>query len=478
MIMSKIVDLTYAAAPQFVQNAIISFYGSKIKKERFNEIYHDISSLFDQTQYYSYEELINYQNEKLCDLVRHIYNNVPFYRRIFDKNKLTPSDIKSRNDLHKLPVINKKDVRENFNGFINENIKLNDLKVGHTSGTTGTPFEILWDQKVEIVTNAALWRHRGWGGFKFGDKYATLLGRVVVPMSRKRPPFHRINYPWNQYLFSSFHLKDKYIGYYIDEFEKQDIRFLEAYPSTAYILARYLEQHNLFYKMKGIFTSSETLLPIQRELIEKRFQCKIFDYYGSAERVMFSGECEKHKGHHLCLEYGITEILNEKDEPVSTGEYGRAVLTGLHNYGMPLIRYEVGDICSIQTKECSCGRGLPLLGPITTKAEDIVVLPDGRLISSSVLTHPFKPLENIEKSQIIQEDYNAITVKMVKLSGYDDKNTKVLVDSLKQRLGQDVSISVEFVKDIPPGPNGKYRWVISKVPITLGGEQIENLYRG
>jgi len=143
---------------------------------------------------------------------------------------------------------------------------------------------------------------------------------------------------------------------------------------------------------------------------------------------------------------------------------------------MPLIRYEIGDICSLQSKKCTCGRGHPLLGPITTKAEDIVVLSDGRLVSSSVLTHPFKPLDNIEKSQIIQEDYDRVTVKLVKRPGYEERDTQILLEGLQARLGDSVSISVEFVEDILPGPNGKYRWVVSKVPLSSGTEFITNLY--
>ena len=472
----SIIDAVYKVLPSFIQNVAISYYGYKIKKERFDSFFYDKYVLFNKSQYYSRIDLVHYQDEALCRLIKYAYENVPYYNRMFKKRKLKPSDIKNQMDLYKLPVITKKDIRENFDDFLSTKKRKKKLKVGHTSGTTGTPFEILWDSNIEGVNNAILWRHRSWGGFNFGHKYATLLGRTIIPSNRQRPPFHRINFPWNQYLFSSFHLADNNIGYYLEEFDKQEIRFLEAYPSTAYILAQYLEQHDLFYKMKAVFTSSETLLPVQRELIEKRFCCKVFDYYGSAERVMFSGECEKHEGHHLCLEYGITEILDEEGEPVSTGQYGKTVCTGLYNYGMPLIRYEIGDICSIQEKKCSCGRGLPLLGPITTKAEDIVVLPSGKLISSSVLTHPFKPLKNIEKSQIIQEDCDRIRVKLVKRPGYTENDTRTLVEGLAERLGQDIEISVEFVHDIAPGPNGKYRWVISRVPIVLGSGKIENLY--
>jgi phenylacetate-CoA ligase len=145
---------------------------------------------------------------------------------------------------------------------------------------------------------------------------------------------------------------------------------------------------------------------------------KVYDCYGLAERVMYSGECPTGEGHHLYMEYGITEVVDNENNIVEDGTYGRLIATSLHNYGMPLIRYEVGDVTAYKKNPCSCGRGLPLLEAVTTKAEDIVITSDGRFISSSVLTHPFKPMCNIEKSQIIQESPDEMVIKIVQRENY------------------------------------------------------------
>jgi phenylacetate-CoA ligase len=176
------------------------------------------------------------------------------------------------------------------------------------------------------------------------------------------------------------------------------------------------------------------------------------------------------------MEYGITEILDNDYNAVPCGKLGKLILTGLHNYGMPLIRYEIGDISAFKRERCACGRTLPLLEPVTTKAEDIVVTSDGKLISSSVLTHPFKPMHNIEKSQIIQEDYGRLLIKIVRRPGYSDSDSQQLVHAMRQRVGDHMHISVEFVEDIPVGRNGKYRWVISKLPIKFGQKESANLF--
>jgi phenylacetate-CoA ligase len=474
--MSSYQQSIYDKLPDLLQNLALSWYGKKIKEERFCGQYFESQQFFETSQYLSLDQLEEYQNDKLKKVIAHAYEYVPYYRKIFEGNKLTPHDITRKEDLQRLPILTKRDIKNNFNDLISRRHKRNQLKLGHTSGTTGAPLEILWDRPVDILHNAAIWRHRNWAGFHFGDRYATLLGRVIVPIRQKRPSFYRVNKPWNQYLFSSFHLSEENLKYYFDDFSRLDIKYMEAYPSTAYILAKYLEQHNLYCEMRAIVTSSETLLPIQREIIEERFKCRVYDYYGMAERVMFSGECEMHSGHHVHMEYGITEITDDSDNPVSIGTPGKLVLTGLHNYGMPLIRYEIGDVSAFKKEKCGCGRTLPLLESVTTKAEDIVVTREGRLISSSVLTHPFKPMHNIEKSQIIQEDYDQLLIKIVRRPGYSDTDTKQLVQAMGQRVGNNMHILVEFVDDIPVGKNGKYRWVVSTLPIKFGQKESDNLF--
>ena len=118
---------------------------------------------------------------------------------------------------------------------------------------------------------------------------------------------------------------------------------------------------------------------------------------------------------------------------------------------------------AIKSQQCVCGRRMPMLEKITTKAEDIIVCPDGRLISPSILTHPFKPIANIEESQIVQEDINNITIKIVKKAGFKNEDAEKLLDGLKHRVGYDMKINIEFVSQIEHTASGKFRWIISNV---------------
>jgi phenylacetate-CoA ligase len=334
----------------------------------------------------------------------------------------------------------------------------------------------MWDRSTAIAHNAALWRARNWAGLEFGRPYASLLGRVVVPISRTAPPFWKYNRPWRQLFLSSFHLTEPNLPAYIDAMRRYGVEALQAYPSTVYVLARYLEQVGERFPLKWVFTSSETLLDIQRQIIEDRFACRVFDSFGLAERVAYAAECPSHEGHHLFMEYGIVELVDESGTPVPYGSHGRMVATGLHNYGMPLLRYEVGDVSAYKQTPCSCGRGLPLLDKVTTKAEDIVVTPDGRFISSSVMTHPFKPMHHIEASQIIQEARDRLVIKIVKRPAYTDRDTQILLDEMYKRLGRAIHIEVQFVPEIPRSANGKFRWVISKVPLQYAQQKFDNLF--
>ena len=188
---------------------------------------------------------------------------------------------------------------------------------------------------------------------------------------------------------------------------------IDGYPSSLYVLARLLLKRGERLPVRAAITSSETLYDFQRQAIEEAFACRVFDYYAAAERVIFSVECNQHSGHHLCEEYGITEVLGDDDQPVPPGSEGYLVGTTLHNVGMPLIRYRTTDRGAFKPGRCSCGRPLQLTEDVTTKAEDLLRLRDGRLIPPSVLTHPFKPLDSIEGSQIVQTDLDRLLIRIV-----------------------------------------------------------------
>ncbi len=460
----------YDKCPIFLQNWILTGYNAILNKERYWGRYPFYHQLLTETQWYSKQELEAYQDEQLQKLINHAYGTVPYYRQIFEERKLKPADIKTQDDLHKLPVLTREDIKRNFRNLISRAFKIGQLKRGHTSGTTGSPLEVCYDSSTIYVTYAALNRQYQWADCRLsrnGDRVAVARGNVIVPLSQKKQPFWRYNHFHNQLLLSSFHLSRGNLCFYFEEMKEFQPTVLDGYPSTLYVLAKFLKNNDQKFPLKAVISSSETLYDFQREIVEESFQCRIFDYYALAERVVFATECERHSGHHLNMEYGISEILGKDNLPLQNGGFGKLVGTSLHNFGMPLIRYVTNDMTAIRRNTCSCGRGLALMDDVTTKTEDILTLKDGRLISPSILTHPFKPLNSIEASQIIQKDYDQILVKIVPRADYTESDTHHLVKELKARLGDGISIDIEFVDYLPRSSNGKLRWVISEVPLGI-----------
>lgn len=464
--MSKLFKELYDKSPAFLQNAVLTGYSALLHRERYGEGFARSRELLEQSQWYSAEELASYQDEQLRHLVKHAYETVPYYRRVFDARRLKPEDFKSQQDLVKLPVLTRKDIQLNFDDLRSRAFSKGQLKLGHTSGTTGSPLEVYYDARVIHITYALMDRQYRWADanlWRSGDRIAVLRGNVIVPVSRRRPPFWRHNYYHNQLLLSSFHLSQENLPIYLHELQRFAPVVIDGYPSTVYLLARYLLSIGQTFPVKAVITGSETLYDFQRAAIEKAFDCRIFDYFAAAERVLFATECNHHEGHHVSAEYGITEILDENHQPLPTGQQGLLVGTSLHNYGMPLIRYITNDISALKNRSCSCGRSLPLMEDVTTKAEDILALRDGRMISPSVLTHPFKPMHCVEQSQIIQEDYDRITIKIVPNGEFRPADSEHLIREFRARLGEDMHIQIETVQELPRTRSGKFKWVISRV---------------
>jgi phenylacetate-CoA ligase len=209
---------------------------------------------------------------------------------------------------------------------------------------------------------------------------------------------------------------------------------------------------------------------VQREEIEQAFACRLFDFYASAERVIFAAECEAHSGKHLIEEYGYVEVVDSEGRPVEEGQPGFLTGTTLHNTAMPLLRYKMSDVTYLRPEPCPCGRAGRMMADVSTKVEDIITTAGGRLVSPSTLTHPFKTVRGVEKSQIIQERPDHLTVLIVAKSTFDASEEARLVALLHDRVGKAMQIDIRRETDIPRERSGKYRWVISHVPIPrLGG---------
>ena len=468
--MNRFATTLYGLAPVWGQNLLLTGFGVILDRERYGGRFAEFRSLLAKTEWSSRADLEAYQDERLRATIAHAYATVPYYRRRFDECGLKPADVARREDLWKVPLLTRDDIRRHYDELRSTAVSPRDLRTGHTSGTTGTPLTVGYDRDTVWMTYAVFDRHYRWAGCRMGhdgNRVAVARGNVIVPLTQRQPPFWRENRRHRQLLLSSFHFSRDNMPAYFEALASFNPDVLDGYPSTLYLLARFLQSRGETFPLKAAITSSETLYDFQREVIQERFACQVFDYYALAERVVFSGECDHHQGHHLAMEYGVAEVVDPDGRPVAPGTVGRLVGTTLHNSAMPLIRYVTNDMTAVRAGSCACGRGLELMDDVTTKAEDVLTLKDGRLISPSVLTHPFKPLDCIEGSQIVQTAPDRVTVRIVAGSGYTSGHTDHLRAELKARLGEDMEIDVQMVDRLEMSANGKFKWVISRVPLGI-----------
>jgi phenylacetate-CoA ligase len=206
-----------------------------------------------------------------------------------------------------------------------------------------------------------------------------------------------------------------------------------------------------------VFTSSETLQPLQRKEIEEAFQCRIFDWYGSSERVAAIGECE-HGTYHEFPHYGIVEYLPAQEGMVEV------VGTSLHNTVMPLFRYNVGDLVTLGDEQpCPCGRPFRRIARIIGRTEDCVIMRDGRKVVP-MEERCFHGIANIFEAQVVQDAPGLVVVRVVPQNpakGIDHRG--IIRQMVKHIGGAPEDFTVELVGAIEREKNGKYRFVKSSL---------------
>lgn len=290
---------------------------------------------------------------------------------------------------------------------------------------------------------------------------STFSGRMVVTDPESKGPFYRFNRIENQVYFSAFHLSPENAAGYVEGLRKHGIQWMTGYAVSHYLLARHIIEQGLKVPpLKAVITTSEKLTSEMRAVMERAYQCKVFEEYSSVENVMFASECE-HGRLHVSPDAGIVEILRADGIPVEPGEVGEVVATGLMRHYQPFIRYRMGDLAAWDAAPCPCGRQMPVLKEVVGRVEDVVVGPDGR---EMVRFHGvFVNQPNIVEGQIIQEALDQIRVKVVPTPAFSAADRDDIVLRVQQRLGSQVQVTIEKVTTIPRSRAGKLQAVISLI---------------
>jgi phenylacetate-CoA ligase len=416
-----------------------------------------------ESQWWSKDSLQELQFRRLKALLKHAYQNVPYHRRIFEERNLKPRDFQCFEDLQKLPVLTKEDVRTNFHALISQHFHIYRPAVFHTSGSTGEPLNYYLDRRTVLMTSACVQRHWRWCGVGPNDLIAVCRGTLIDDFGKKRSNHYKLQD--KQLHFSTFEMNDAVMAKYISLINDTKPSMIRGYPASIEILAKFIIKNDMnVWTPKAIHTSSETVSEEQRRVIEKAFHSPLFDWYGHGESTLCAGECDQHTGLHLNLEYGYTEFVKTQETANMPGVFN-IISTSLHNYSFPLIRYDTEDLALLGDKLCSCGRGLPLIKKIIGREADIIKGVNGVAVSPSSFVHFWKykvadHLEGIKYVQIVQKKVDCITVKIV--GQQKVRNQEIILDRIHLLLG-DIQVDFEYLPQIPTGQ--KWRFTVSQLRI-------------
>ena len=327
---------------------------------------------------------------------------------------------------------------------------------GGTSGSTGSPLRLRHDLRSVVREGVFSDRQLAWAGYQRGEPRAWWRGDLVVPANTRQGPLWRANRAQNMLMLSSYHLSEETIESYRVALEQFDPVVIQAYPSSIGFLARYLESTGQVYRgkrLRGVITSSETLLDEQRASINRTMPCRVFDWYGGYERVAAIGTCE-YGTLHLLSDYSYVELPEAGDE--TCGLIG----TAFFERAMPLIRYRTDDFVELgdNAQLCQCGREFPQVRRIAGRTGDSIRTPDGRVVAS--LDHLFKGIDFIAEAQIRQDKLDEVDIAVVPLAGFGDAEKNAILHKAHERLGHSVTVSIVTVESLPRTANGKLRPVI------------------
>ncbi len=452
----------YKKSPQYMQDIIGTLLKPLPRSLMLGRGFHEKLQFLAQSEKWNYGQLVEFQEKKLRHLVQHAYKNVPYYHEIFRINDLHPMNIRKIDDLKKLQILTKENIRSNTSKLTAVNYKEFKPGLAYTSGSTGKRLEFYLDQQNREIEYASIWRQAFWSGIRDTNvKIATFRGDLVFEYGKtnKLYKYHGLS---KELVFNTYTLDKESIKIMVEKLNEYQPEIIKGFPHSLYIIARYIDEQDIELKIRPsiIQTSSEQLTLQMSEKIEQAFCSKIFDWYSQSEYVISIGQCEKGMYHQI-METGILEVAED--------EYGyeRIYGTGLWNYSMPFIKYEVGDIIKIG-KGCECKRDLLTIESLEGRIDDMIITSCGNVISGAGFDHYWKHrilnrLKEIpEYVHFLQEKTDKIVIDIYSENLFND-DENIIVEELKLLFGNNTEFIFRYLDKLPI--TKKWRFVESKVKI-------------
>jgi phenylacetate-CoA ligase len=411
-------------------------------------------------------ELERLQLHRIQKLLQHAYLNVPYYRRAFDAANFKPSDLRSLSDLLKVPMLTKKDVRENvhFSMFSNTHNKKMMHRIS-TSGSTGEPFICYADKFQLEMRFATTLRALEMTGWRFGDKQLRLWHQTLG-MSKLQALKEKID-AWfmRRHFVPAFEMSQHSINKLIGVIERKQPVLIDGYAESLNFIAM-ASNRKSNYAPKAVMSSAQQLTDTTRRQIEEQFGSKVLDKYGSREFSGIAYQCLESTNHHVQDESYILEVLVD-GRHANPGEIGEIVITDLNNFSMPLIRYRIGDLAiAVSQEECKCGRSHSTIGDIKGRTQALVYCANGVWLPGTFFAHFFKDFDfAVRHYQVIQEEKDYFAIRIVPTSQFSDEIENSIISELQNYTGTNQLIKLIIVNEIPLLATGKRTPVISKIAL-------------
>ena len=414
---------------------------------------------YSRSQWWDSKKFEKYQDKMLIKLIKHAAINVPYYRKLFKEINFSVHDFRGRIDIHKIPLLDKEIVRTRHDEFIADNAKTYGINFDSTSGSTGTPLQLIIDNKTKINKISALIRSYKWAGYSFRKKAISIQSFSFdgsAPVIKYFP------------LYNLLRIESKKIS---NETGKEIIKVMNdykpkvvmGYPFPIFWLGQYSEKNNLeIVPIKSVITAGEQLSKKRRELIKNTYKCSVYDFYSLHECSAIISECE-YGAKHIAEDFAYNEVLDDEGNDASKSGIGELVGTSFYNYAMPLIRFRTRDNVILEKgKKCKCGRQFRIINEILGRQNDFIETPDGRFLGN-VMEHSIDRAKGVISSQCVQDAIDHIYINVVADKDFSEDSMKEIEKGVKRRIGDCFKIDFKIVDQLEKNKGGKSPFVLSKI---------------
>ena len=401
----------------------------------------------------------------LIKLLTHCERSVPYYRRLMKEMR---GDFHENPEefLKELPILTKNLIRSHFDELKSADLGRRHWYFNQTSGSTGEPLEFIQDWEFNVRAGAITLLFSKLLGRDIGDPEIHLWGSMSdIGRSVKKWISRCVNKITNTVFLEAVLMTPERMSEHIDTLNAKRPKLIISYSESIHELAIFAECKGLkVIPQKAIITSAATLYPFMRERIERVFGCKVFNRYGSREMGDIACERPGCKGLWVAPWGNYVEIVDDKGNRVPDGEEGEILVTSLSNYAMPLVRYSIGDRGLLLPVSVNGEPYGQVFGGISGRDTDTFRGRGGLLIHAAYFGFMVYSKSWISQFQVVQKSPTWIVFRIVKSGAtYGPEELTDMIEKTKAVLGSECKVEFDFVTEIPSGPSGKLRHLISEV---------------